>query len=172
MSSLIELMHTVFYDRAHDIPQYNISIDITLLYVLKYNNFYCSLQILNDQSVGKKLILFAKNLVASQEGIEEDIEIPEKENQYQRVQSFAILAQKEKLHFSVCKFTKAKLSGWSTFAGNDAEKLHLQTKVCFFHFKIVNSLLRGCFDVPGSLYQLALDLRTKTSTNTRFNSKF
>ena len=80
MSSLIELMHTVFYDRAHDIPQYNISIDITLLYVLKYNNFYCSLQVLNDWSVGKKLILFAKNLVASQEGIEEDIEIPEKEN--------------------------------------------------------------------------------------------
>ena len=80
MSSLVELMHTVLYDRVHDIPQYNISIDITLLYVLQYNNFYCSLQILNDWSEGKKLILFAKNLVASKEGIEEDIEIPEKEN--------------------------------------------------------------------------------------------
>ena len=80
MSILIALMHTVLYDRVHDIPQYNNSIDITLLYVLKYNIFYCSLQVLNDWSVGKKLILFAKNLVASQEGIEEDIEIPEKEN--------------------------------------------------------------------------------------------
>ena len=48
MSSLIELMHTVLHDRVHDIPQYNISIDITLLYVLKYNIFYCSLQVLND----------------------------------------------------------------------------------------------------------------------------
>ena len=48
MSSLVELMHTVLYDRVHDIPQYNISIDITLLYVLKYNIFYCSLQVLND----------------------------------------------------------------------------------------------------------------------------
>ena len=48
MSSLIELMHTVPYDRVHDIPQCNISIDITLLYVLKYNIFYCSLQVLND----------------------------------------------------------------------------------------------------------------------------
>ena len=46
--SLIELMHTVPYDRVHDIPQCNISIDITLLYVLKYNIFYCSLQVLND----------------------------------------------------------------------------------------------------------------------------
>lgn len=80
MSSLIELMHSVLYDHVADIPQYNISIDVTLLYVLKYNNFYCSIQTLNDKSVGKKLILFAKNLVASQEGIEEDIEIPEKEN--------------------------------------------------------------------------------------------
>ena len=60
MSSLIELMHTVLYDRVHDIPQCNISIDITLLYVLKYNIFYCSLQVLNDQSVGKKLILLPK----------------------------------------------------------------------------------------------------------------
>ena len=49
-------------------------------YALNYNTFYCNLQILNDWSVGKKLILFAKNLVASKEGIEEDIEIPEKEN--------------------------------------------------------------------------------------------
>lgn len=32
----------------------------------------------------------------------------------------------------MCKFTKAKLNGQSTFAGNDAEKLHLQTKLCFF----------------------------------------
>ena len=80
MSILIALMHTVLYHRVHDILQCNISIDITLLYVLQYNNFYCSLQILNDWSVGKKLILFAKNLVASKEGIEEDIEIPEKEN--------------------------------------------------------------------------------------------
>ena len=62
-----------------------------------------------------------------QEGIEQDIEIPEKENWSQRVQSFAILAQEEELHFYVCKFTKAKLSGRSTFAGNDAEKLHLQS---------------------------------------------
>ena len=74
MSSLIELMHTVLYDRVHDIPQYNISIDITLLYVWKYNIFYCSLQTLNDWSVGKKV-----NFVF-QERIEEDIEIPEKQN--------------------------------------------------------------------------------------------
>ena len=78
MSSLIELMHTVLYDRVHDIPQYNISIDITLLYVLKYNNFYCSIQTLNDRSVGKKLILFAKNLVASQEGIEKTLRFQRK----------------------------------------------------------------------------------------------
>ena len=75
--------------------------------------------------------------------LNQPIEIPEKQNLSQRDQSFAILAQEEELHFYVCKFTKAKLSGWSTFAGNDAQKLHLQTKVCFFHFKIVNSLLRG-----------------------------
>ena len=65
MSSLIELMHTVLYDRVHDIPQYNISIDITLLYVLKYNIFYCSLQILNDWSFGKRVHF------VTQEGIEE-----------------------------------------------------------------------------------------------------
>ena len=74
MSSLMELMRTVLYDRVHDIPQYNISIDITLLYVWKYNIFYCSLQTLNDWSVGKKV-----NFVF-QERIEEDIEIPEKQN--------------------------------------------------------------------------------------------
>ena len=38
------------------LPQCNISFDVTLLYVLKYNIFYCSLQILDDWSVGKKLI--------------------------------------------------------------------------------------------------------------------
>ena len=47
MSSLKELMHTVLYEPVHDIPQYNISIDITLLHVLKYNIFYRSLQVLN-----------------------------------------------------------------------------------------------------------------------------
>ena len=164
MSSLIELMHTVLYDCVHDIPQYNISIDITLLYVFKYNIFYCTLQILNDQSVGKKLILLPKK--------ESEKTLRLQRNKTSLRGSNHLLYQPRKKNFYVCKFTKAKLSGRSTFAANDAEKLHLQTKVCFFHFKIVNSLLRGCFVVPDSLYQLALDLRTKTSTNTRFNSKF
>ena len=154
MSSLIELMHTVLYDRVHDIPQCNISIDVTLLYVLKYNIFYCSLQILNDWSVVKKLIL-----------------LPKKESR----KTLRLQRNKTSLtgsiHLLYQQVYESKLNGRSTFAGNDAEKLHLQTKVCFFHFKIVSSLLRGCFFVPGSLYQLALDLRTKTSTNTRSNSK-
>ena len=107
-------MHTVFYDRVHDIPQYNISIDITLLYVLKYNIVYCNivycfkiqyclLQILNDWSVGKEFILLPKKESRNWHSRETKL--------VSRVKSFAILAREEELHFYVWKFTKANSAG-------------------------------------------------------------
>ena len=144
MSSLVELMHTVLYDCVHDIPQYNISIDITLLYVLKYNIVYCSLQILNDWSVGKEFILLPKKESRNWHSRETKL--------VSEGQVICYINPGRRTSLLRVEVYESKLSGRSTFAGNDAEKLHLQTKLCFFHFKIVNSLLRSCFLVLGSLY--------------------
>ena len=92
-------MHTVFYDRVHDIPQYNISIDIN-------NSFICfkiQIQILNDWSVGKEFILLPKKESRNWHSRETKV--------VSRVKSFAILAREEELYFYVWKFTKANSAG-------------------------------------------------------------
>ena len=137
-------MHTVLYDRVHDIPQYNISIDITLLYVLKYNIVYCSLQILNDWSVGKEFILLPKKESRNWHSRETKL--------VSRVKSFAILAREEELHFYVWKFTKANSAGGQHSRVTMQKNCIYKPNCVSFHFKIVNSLLRSCFLVLGSLY--------------------
>ena len=146
MSSLIELMHTVLYDRVHDIPQCNISIDITLLYVLKYNIFYCSLQVLNDQSVGKKLILLPKR--------ESGKTLRLQRNKTSLRGSSHLLYQPRKKNFtSMCASLRKQNSAGGQHSRVTMQKNCIYKPKCVsFHFKIVNSLLRSCFVVPGSLY--------------------
>ena len=137
MSSLIELMHTVLYDRVHDIPQCNISIDITLLYVLKYNIFYCSLQVLNDQSVGKKLILLPKR--------ESGKTLRFQRNKTSLRGSSHLLYQPRKKNFtSMCASLRKQNSAGGQHSRVTMQKNCIYKPKCVsFHFKIVNSLLRG-----------------------------